>query len=188
MDLHRTDPAALDDDPFWSVVRRRHPEVPVVVLPAAGPPADVPDGAPPRRTSDPHEARRAAHRLVDTWRGIAEVLAEPGVAGTPAVRWAARDDGQALVLERSVAAPDEGAAMALLGRLAVRLGRNAWRLAATTRAGRPWLDAVADDLRLQAAVEAVGVRVALAGVALHLDPGERRNLRTAVVEEVRSWA
>lgn len=60
---------AVADDPFWSVVRRRHPDVDVVLLPPEEPPVPTPPGTP---TDDPEDVaaredaavRRAWARLV----------------------------------------------------------------------------------------------------------------------------
>lgn len=49
--FRKVDPRVVDDDPFWSVVRRRHPDVDLVLLPDApgDPRGDRPAGeeAPP---------------------------------------------------------------------------------------------------------------------------------------------
>ncbi|MDN4173263.1 hypothetical protein QWY28_09945 [Nocardioides sp. SOB77] len=118
-------------DPFWSVVRRRHPDVDVVVLPAG-------DAAPP----DPAEVASlpevdAADAAEGAARGEAEALAlwtalvgaEPGTIRT---RWAAGRASGTHRLETTLRLDDVDptAAVAAVGRAEDALAADGWHVLA----------------------------------------------------------
>ena len=129
----QVDPAVIDDDPFWSVVRRRHPDVDVVILPPDapdGPDAPVDSAAP---AVDADALNAVAAGLVAAWREVADLLAELGETDGPGLRWAARADGHALVIEKGVRGLGTDGGGDLLRAVAFRLGERDWRLSA------PWM-------------------------------------------------
>jgi hypothetical protein len=77
--------AAVGDDPFWSVVRRRHPDLDIVILPQEAPPAA--DSSLPERTAEPFaeletaEAEDCWARLVGHGMPVQAVRWIPGPTG-----------------------------------------------------------------------------------------------------------
>lgn len=77
--FRRMDPSVIDDDPNWSVLRRRHRDVDIVVPPGTGqPPVDVadaddPDGAdlPTLRAATVLRVTSGALRATAVDRGLA---------------------------------------------------------------------------------------------------------------------
>lgn len=188
MELHRggNDAAdALDRDPFWSVVRRRHPDLTVVLL-DDDPPADPPADTPPDEL-DAHLARLSA-----TWGLLASLVSEAGGPPTPpSVRWAShgRPDGAALVVERSLTGLGPDGGTDLLRRVAWRLGAHEWRMVATTEAERPVLRASDGVLHLDAEAGAVVTVLSLATPPLRLpDDDTRRAVRAALVARLAEEA
>lgn len=74
--------AAVNEDPFWSVVRRRHPDLDIVVLPPEAPP--VADSGLPERAAEPFaefvtaEADACWARLVSHGMPVQSVRWIPG--------------------------------------------------------------------------------------------------------------
>lgn len=111
------------NDPFWSVVRDRHPEVDIVVLP----PDDAPDLTPAPDATPVHTgAARADFEadVADLW----DRLGQP--ADRPQVRWIVAPNRGAVALEGRLTAedvdPDE--AHATLRRAAERLADAGWHV------------------------------------------------------------
>ena len=116
--LDRVDPAVLDDDPFWSVVRRRHPEATVVLVPpAVGPPDDA--------GPTPDELLTVAQSLRAGWELLAPLVVAVGDDGVPSVSWRGRAEGHALVglrvLAEETARPKPDAPEAGMRRAILRL-------------------------------------------------------------------
>ncbi|AIY18577.1 hypothetical protein GUY44_22375 [Pimelobacter simplex] len=180
MDLHRADDDVVADDPFWSVVRRRHPDLTVVLLPE-----EPPDDRPP---TPPDEARARATRLAQAWAALAPVLAATGVPGVtvtpPSVRWAVRDDGEALVLDKAL----PGAGPELLAATALRLGERGWRLRPGSRGGAARLDATDGHLELTGRSGAAATTLSLAAPAVRLPDDVRREVRDGLVALVAGGA
>lgn len=179
MDLHRADDDVVADDPFWSVVRRRHPDLTVVLLPE-----EPPDDRPP---TPPDEAHAHAARLAQAWSGLAPVLAASGVPGgqrPPSVRWAVRDDGEALALDKAL----PGAGPELLAATALLLGERGWRLRPGSREGTPRLDATDGLLELTGRSGAAATTLSLVAPAVRLPDDVRREVRDALVALVAGGA
>ncbi|UUW89730.1 hypothetical protein [Pimelobacter simplex] len=181
---------ALDDDPFWSVVRRRHPDLTVVLLPEAeaGAGAGEPPPAIPPDELDHHLAR-----LSTAWALLAPLLTEAATTPTsppspPSVRWASRTrpDGVALVAERSLTGLGPDGGTDLLRRVAWRLGAHEWRMVATTdNDGRPVLRASDGVLHLEAEAGAVVTVLALSTPTLQVpDDASRRVVRAALLDRL----
>ncbi|MBU2696080.1 hypothetical protein [Pimelobacter sp. 30-1] len=193
MDTYRGDDGAadataqaLDGDPFWSVVRRRHPDLTVVLLPEAG------VGEPPPATP-PDELDRHLARLSAAWALLAPLLTEAATTPTsppspPSVRWASRTrpDGVALVAERSLTGLGPDGGTDLLRRVAWRLGAHEWRMVATTdNDGRPVLRASDGVLHLEAEAGAVVTVLALSTPTLQVpDDASRRVVRAALLDRL----
>ncbi|GAA1546952.1 hypothetical protein [Nocardioides humi] len=182
MELHRADPAVLEDDPFWSAVHRRHPDLTVVLLPdEPGGPSDGVSGADP---TPPERAGALVRRLAAGWRLLAPLLAQRGATDPPSARWAVRDSGEALVLEKALPRLDPDAGTDLLRDVAWRLGEEGWRLAASTRAGRPLLRATDGELDLTGEAAPALTMIELASPPLRLPDDVRREIRAALLAEV----
>lgn len=150
--FRKVDPQLVDDDPFWSVVRRRHPDVDIVLLPGE---PDQPD-APPDEP-DPEDLRARAEALGElegAWQLLAPHVAATAAVGAtdPAtVRVAPQPGGRAVrVLEKAVVGIGQERGTHLLRDVALALGRDGWRLRVATRAERPVLDAQVGTLTLHA--------------------------------------
>jgi hypothetical protein len=164
--FRKVDPHAIDDDPFWSVVRRRHPDVDIVLLPDEPEDQDEP-------TATPEVEAALEAELDDAWQLLQPIVAATGAPAAeepPSRRVAAAADGPAPVLQKAVCGlgtelettvpgPEQRAAVRGLGQdggtdllrdVAVTLGRAGWRLNATTRDGRPLLRARHGRLQLRA--------------------------------------
>lgn len=118
--------ARVAADPFWSVVRRRHPDLDVVVLPAtaaAGPTADEVAALP--EVDPTEEAARVESVAVDLWTVLVE--SEPGEVATR--RTAGRARG-AVRVETTVrlAGVDPTAGVAVVGRAEDALARDGWHV------------------------------------------------------------
>lgn len=111
------------NDPFWSVVRRRHPDVDIVVLP----PDDAPDLTPAPDATPIHTgAVRSDFEsdVADLWDQLDQS------PGRPVVAWTVAPNRGAVALEGRIAAehvdPDQAAAA--LRRAAERLGARGWHV------------------------------------------------------------
>lgn len=164
--LRRADRAVVDDDPFWGAVRRRHPDVDLVLL---GPESDPP-AAPP----DPEEARRQVAAVTTAWDLVAPLVrrAAPKTP-PPAARW--RRHGAGHRFEVQVALVDVGAerGTALLRGMLVALGEHGWGLAPTTRRDLAVLVASDGVVRLRAEAGAGATVLTLRGRAVRIDAADR---------------
>ncbi|TYL49980.1 hypothetical protein FXB39_09910 [Nocardioides sp. BGMRC 2183] len=173
--LHRVDAAVIGDDPFWAAVRRRHPDVDLVLLPrrAGGATSDCLD-----------RGRDELRAVVEAWRWIAPLLVERGAADRTA-GWRGSGSGHRFVIETAVRGIDRVARTDLLRALAVGADRAGWRLAAGERRGLPVLRALQQEQRLHLRVEAgPGATVLrLRGAPLRLGAADRAVLE----QEGSSW-
>lgn len=184
----KVDPAVVHDDPFWSEVRSRHPDLDIVLL---QPPAvDDREGDPvPTPTVPVDVVRTVADQAARTWRGLAALVAERGVTDPPSVRWARNGGaGEALLVEKAVAGLGEAGGTALLRDVASRLGADGWRLQATTRDDRPLLRATNGLIDLQAEAGAGATVITLATGLMSVAEADRVVVRDEVREEVAAWA
>lgn len=170
------DPAVLDDDPFWSVVRRRHPEATVVLVPPALTP---PDDAGPT----PDELRAIGRTLLDAWRLVAPLAAATGDGGVPSVSWRARPDGHALVAQKALRGLGAAGGAALLRAVAAVLGREGWLLLTSSREGVAVLHGRGVGVEVRAEAGAGATVLTLATPVLAVGAAARGALRA----EVRSW-
>ncbi|GAA4804621.1 hypothetical protein ACFQ0K_11160 [Nocardioides caeni] len=178
--LQRSDPALLDDDPFWSVVRRRHPEAEVVLVP----PAPPPDRPGPPVARDVLDELVAALR--EAWRTVAPITsaaAATGDDGPPSVSWRARSGGHALVLQKALRGIGAAGGRELLRSIAAVLGRAGWLLRPSGGDGLAVLDARGGlvDLRAEAGAGATVLTLATGVVTAGVAD------RVRIGEEVRSW-
>ncbi len=180
--LRRVDPAAVDDDPFWSVVRHRHPDVTIVLQPD--------DPLPPEqagRTLAPETLTAIGERVVATWTALAPLAAAGGEQVEPTVRWSTADDGHALVVETAVRGLGQDGGTDLLRAVLRALGEHDWRFAPGRRAGLPLLRATDGLLDLEAVAGPGAVVLTLATGVLPVTEPERVVLRARVAEAVASW-
>ena len=135
----------VDDDPFWSVVRQRHPDVTLVLLPEEPPPPDAASAEP----TDPDAVRRAADAVRDSWADLVQPLVvAQGVEGPPRERW--RDEGRVLVVEKALIGIGEGAGTDVLRALFRELSGRGWAVGPGTRRGMPTLRATDGERALDA--------------------------------------
>ena len=168
-------------------VGRRHPDVDVVILPPDapdGPDAPVDSAAP---AVDADALNAVAAGLVAAWREVADLLAELGETDGPGLRWAARADGHALVIEKGVRGLGTDGGGDLLRAVAFRLGERDWRLSATSRAGRPQLRATNGLLDFEGVAGAGATMLTLATGVLRAGVDDRATVRADVAEAVTSW-
>lgn len=112
--------AVVAADPFWSVVRRRHPDVDIVLLPDP-PPAPVTDGLP---TEDPDQAAaRVEAEAAGLWTSLAGDL-EP----IASARWRSGPTPESLVREVTLHADgvDAVRGIGLVSRAADALAADGW--------------------------------------------------------------
>ncbi|MBM9459551.1 hypothetical protein JK386_06525 [Nocardioides sp. zg-536] len=188
------DPSVLDDDPFWSVVRRRHPDVDVVLLadPPDPDPHPDPDGPSDRAGSatDLATLRTVADELLTAWHAVAPLLppgtgpapGAPDAPGVPAVRWSARDGAHALLLVKAVRDTDLATGTDLLRRIAFDLGGRGWRLAPSGDEEQAVLDAAGGLVDLHAVAGRAATTLMLATGLLQATEADR----DTVLAEVRT--
>jgi hypothetical protein len=181
----KVDPAVVDGDPFWSEVRRRHPDVGIVLL---RPPAT--DGPEVRQapTVPLDVVRTVADEAARTWLRLADLLAGRGATEAPSVRWARSSGDGALLVEKPVPGLGEEGGTELLRDVALRLGAEGWRLHATTLDGRPLLRATNGLLDLRAEAGAGATVLRLATGLMPVADADRAVVRDEVRQEVASWA
>ncbi|TIC86292.1 hypothetical protein E8D34_11490 [Nocardioides sp. GY 10113] len=133
-------------DAFWSEVRRRRPEVGLVLLPPWRGDHPAPAGA--------AEGRAAAAEVVAGWRLLATALAGTDAADelsavAPSVGWRPHGDLHRFVVQRAVRGLGATGGAGLLRTLVSALGEDGWRLAPRTRRGLPVLEATDGRIALQ---------------------------------------
>lgn len=180
--LRRVDPAAVDDDPFWSVVRQRHPGADLVLLPPGAPPDD---GVAGLADDVLHAATRA---LTDAWQLLAPAVGVAGDDGPPTVSWRPvswrrRPGGHALVVQKALRGIGAEAGVELLRTVAGALGRDRWLLRPSRRGEVTVLDARGGLVDLRAESGAGATVLTLATGVLPV----RREDRDRVLGEVTSW-
>lgn len=178
--FHRVDPAVVEDDPFWSVVRRRHPDVDVVVLP-------------PDRAEDPDQqapldlVRASADAVIEAWRLLRPLVLVAGETDVPSVRWGTSGAGSALIIEKAVAGLGQDDGTDLLRAVALTLGRAGWRLRPTTRDDLPALDATDGRTDLRAVAGPGATVLTIAGGVLPVATAAREGVAAEVHEVLASW-
>lgn len=183
--MRNVPPAVLDDDPFWSVVRRRHPDVDVVLLGPATPPQDDADVTTPLPAAT---VREVALLVGQTWASLAPAVTRAaGEPRTPTVSWRQRGTTHprhALVVTCGLPAIGRRAGVVLLRDVTGSLLDAGWAIQATTTPDQvARLDARGGvvDVRGEAGPGATVLRIASGH--LHVDAGVRARIR----EEVTSW-
>lgn len=177
--LRRVDPTVLEDDPFWAVVRRRHPDVDIVLMPD--------DDTTPGPGASVERVRAEADAAIEAWRLVRPLVLAADESAAPSVRWGRRDAGDALIIEKAVVGIGQPDGTDLLRALAVVLGRAGWRLRPTTRDGRPALDATDGRLDVRAEAGPGATILTIATGLLLVDAGVRDTVAASVREEVASW-
>ncbi len=173
----------LDDDPFWSRVHRRHPDVDVVLLPAAVDQRQAPAAL--------DVVRRAADHAVEGWHLLRPHALAAGATGRPSVRWGnggPGDDRVALVVQQAVTGIGQDAGEELLRVAAAALGRAGWRLRPTTRDGLRVLDATDGLADVQAVAGPAATVLTVASAVLPVSAADREVVAAEVREVVASWA
>lgn len=118
------DRRGVEDDPFWSGVRQRHPDLDIALLPPAGPTTDVPPDLPEREPDD--VARRCAVEVEAVWRTCSP-QAGPGAREA---RWLPGSDPRTVRRETTWRADDVEPAEAIeaLRRAATALPEQGWHV------------------------------------------------------------
>ncbi|TWH03207.1 hypothetical protein L615_001200000760 [Nocardioides sp. J9] len=188
--LRRVDPRAVDDDPFWSAVRQRHPDVDLVLLPppgaagaAGGDRGDGADRAAGARGIPGPVLDEVARALADAWRAIAPVVAAAGADDPPSVAWRGRPGGHALVVQKALPGTGLERGTAVLRSVAGRLGGDGWLLRPSSRGEVAVLAARGPAAELRGEAGPGATVLTLAGPVLPVGREERARVR----EEVRSW-
>lgn len=185
--MRNVPPAVLDDDPFWSVVRRRHPDVDVVLLPEPAPPAP----SDPASSLTYEQVREVALLVGQTWASLAPLVRAAGCldegapAAAPSVGWRGGDATfAALVIAKGLPGIGLAPGQELLRDIGTRLAEAGWpvdphrgpRGESVLRARGPRVD-----------VEAVaGPGATMVRIASGLLPTDD-DVRRRVAQEVRSW-
>ncbi|MFC5728847.1 MULTISPECIES: hypothetical protein [Nocardioides] len=180
----KVDQAVVERDRFWAQVRRRHPDVDIVLLEPAGDAEDA-LGQP---TVAIETVRSVADELTQAWRSIVSVVADRGSVQAPAVRWGIGAGGHALLVEKALQGLGSHAGAGLLRDIAFRIGADGWRMRPTTRDDRPLLRATNGLLDLQAEAGAGATVLTLATGVMPVAEADRVVVRADVRGEVESWA
>lgn len=160
--LRRVDPAVVDDDPFWSVVRQRHPDVTLVLLPEEPPPPDAAAAEP----ADPDDIRRALDAVREVWAAVVQPLVvAQGVPDPPRERWREGPGGRAPALQKSLVGIGQAAGEDVLRGLVAGLARRGWRLGPGARRGMSTLRATDGALVLDAVAGPGATVLTLAGAS-----------------------
>lgn len=178
--FHRVDTTVVDRDPFWSVVRHRHPDVDIVLMPEDDD-ADPGPGVPLERV------REEADAAIEAWRLLRPLVLAADEPAGPSVRWGSRDAGGALIIEKAVAGIGQADGTDLLRAVTVVLGRAGWRLRPTTRDGLPALDATDGRLDVRADAGPGATVLTIATGLLPVDADVRDTVVAGVREELSSW-
>jgi hypothetical protein len=158
------------DDPFFATLRRRHPDVDVVLLPPTGPP-----GADPESAGEDDVAAaliRVATQTRQLWLAVA-----PGADDQPDARYGfGADPASVRAVARVVARRDDG--LDVLVRLRHELGSHGWELRRPRGAGVERLTGVLDDLDLTASyAEQSGTLIlAVSSESMHVGADRAREL------------
>lgn len=171
--FRRADPRILDDDPFWSRVRRRHPDVDVVLVPSDGPGDDPPEEA----TATPGEIGSMLATVGELWRSVVRpILAEAGATAPPSIRWRRRPDGGTAIVQKALPGVGQEAGTDLLRALFHALHDRGWSVGPGIGPGTslelPALRATDGTLVLDAAAGPGATVITLAGppTSLGTDP------------------
>lgn len=160
--LRRVDPAAVDDDPFWSVVRQRHPDVTLVLLPEVPLPREGAAAEP----ADPDDVRRALDAVREVWTAVVQPLVVAlGLPDPPRERWREGPAGRAPVLQKSLVGIGQAAGDDLLRGLVAGLAERGWRLGPGERRGMSTLRATDGALVLDAVAGPGATVLTLAGAS-----------------------
>ena len=180
--LHRVSSTAVAQHPLLATVRRRRPDIDLILLPP-----EPPSGAVGLPVVDEDEARGEAHRLTAAWRLLGELIHAAGESAHPSVGWRAQSGLYALVIQKAVRSIGQDAGTELLRAAAARLAESDWRFSAGRRRGMPVLravDAVADPHLLLHAEAGPGATV----LTLRTRPlNVADDVRSLIAKEVRTW-
>ena len=175
-------PAVVDDDPFWSVVRRRHPDVDIVLLPP-----DTGPAAEPGSSLAPQALLDLTERVAAPWAVLGPLVPADGDRVDPVVDWSPGEAGHALVVETAVRGLGQEGGTDLLRRVLGALGERGWRFAPSSRAGLPLLRATDGLLDLEGVAGPGATTLTLATGVLPVTAQERAAARLRVGEAVASW-
>lgn len=174
---------AVAEHPLWSVVRRRQPDIDLILLPPERPQPD--QSAVLQQTES--EVRAEVDRLADVWRRLATLVPTTGDFSPPSVSWRAQGDQHALVVQKAVRAIGQEAGTELLRSVAGSLAEVDWRFVAGSRRGMPVLRAVdrpgGPHLLLHAEAGPGATVLTLRTRPMTAAP----DVRSLIAAEVRSW-
>lgn len=180
--FHRVDPRVVDDDPFWSVVRRRHPDVTIVLTPQEEP-ADVID-----EPAAPTELlRAAADGALEAWHLLRPLVLDAGATDPPSIRWGAKGHEHALVIEKAVTGLGPDGGVRLLRSVAEVLAAAGWRLRPTGRDHVAVLEASDGHTDLRAVSGAGATVLTIATGVLPISAVDRETVVAELREVMTSW-
>jgi len=170
--FRRVDPRTLDDDPFWSRVRRRHPDVDVVLVPPDR--SDAAPSLPSATPATPNEIGTMLSAVGELWRSVVRPLLDgAGATAPPSIRWRRRADGCSVVVQKALPGVGQEVGTDLLRALVHALHDRGWSIDPGTAAGELPALRASDGTRLLDAVAGPGATVVtLAGpsISLGTDP------------------
>ncbi|MEV7398278.1 hypothetical protein [Aeromicrobium sp. NPDC092404] len=154
------------NDPFWDVVRRRHPDIDLIVLDGPSP-LDRPEpGVEP--TIALEQARLIERGVDDAYDSIRHVL--PANLPEPTKTWRGTAGGHAYVVEKALREAGGEAGLELLRRLARELHDRGWAVEAAGDEQRPHLMATNGWIDLDARSGRAATQLTLAGPVVPVAP------------------
>lgn len=146
-------------DPFWGVVRRRHPDVDLVLLNGRSP-LDPPEAEPADAISI-DDARMVERGVDDAYASIRHHL--PPDTPAPTRIWRAADGGHAYLNEKALRGLTGTRAVVTLRAIARALEERGWKVAAAGDEDRPHLMATNGWIDLDVRSGAAATQLLMAG-------------------------
>lgn len=160
------------NDPFWSVVRREHPDIDLIVFDGPSP-LD-----PPERGTGPdiplEQARLIERGVDDAYDLLLHLL--PSNLPEPTRAWRGAVGGHAYVVEKALRESGGEAGLELLRRLARDLHDRGWAVEASGDEQRPHLMATNGWIDLDALSGRAATRLTIAGPVVQVTPDDLRSL------------
>lgn len=170
MALGGSDPGG--SDPFWSVVRREHPDIDVIVLDVPSP-LDPPAGV-AGQTVPIDQLRLIVRGVDDLYASILHLL--PPDLPAPTRVWRGAAGGDAYVVEKALRGAGGEAGLELLRRLARHLHDRGWAVEAAGDERRPHLMATNGWIDLDARSGAAATQLTIAGPVVRVAPDDQATL------------
>lgn len=176
--FRRADPQVVEDDPFWSRVRRRHRDADIVLLPT---PTPAPDGP---AAADEASVRAAVADTLSVWRAVRSVLRT--ASDGPQVRWAVDGDRHRLVVQKAAGPTRDDPIAAVIGAVMRLWAGRSWGLQPVERPGVRGVEATDGRSVVVCVTGPAATVLTVRGPTVPVEAG----LRGSVLEELRgdaSW-